>query len=219
VSFQEVSPHDAEHPSVAGSAPMNEDVAELNEIIVPVGAYVDPHNPQSMSASVNLSLDKSPVTHSPDFGSQAQPDEFDKHMDAGVDDSPGFAGSTTPVGGPGDGGTREARTGLPEGSREEWQKSDWRQAAEHYGLAVSGNMDTLKERVEDYEGAVEEAKAMTAGDWKDQVDWCESANDLDDLEVLYKASGADFSTVESAFEGKAQRILEGGGKSSGTEDF
>jgi len=36
-------------------------------------------------------------------------------------------------------------------NREDWKKEDWKNQAAAYGLPVSGNMDELQERVEDYE--------------------------------------------------------------------
>ena len=35
--------------------------------------------------------------------------------------------------------------------REEWMKEDWKNQAKKYGLPVSGNMDELQARVEEYE--------------------------------------------------------------------
>lgn len=45
----------------------------------------------------------------------------------------------------------EKEGAAPEGERADWKKDDWKAQAEAYGLPVSGNMDELIARVEEYE--------------------------------------------------------------------
>jgi hypothetical protein len=40
---------------------------------------------------------------------------------------------------------------VSDADREDWKKDDWKAQAAAYGLPVSGNMDELKSRVEEYE--------------------------------------------------------------------
>jgi hypothetical protein len=69
---QDMSVHDKEHPSLAATEEA-QDVASLNRIVVGMPAYTDPHNPMTLSGSVNLPLDQHPVTHSEDYGEDVTP--------------------------------------------------------------------------------------------------------------------------------------------------
>jgi hypothetical protein len=144
---QDMSVHDKEYPSLAATEEA-QDVASLNRIVVGMPAYTDPHNPMTLSGSVNLPLDQHPVTHSEDYGEDVTPGQYvfeETH-------SPMAVGAATL--------TDEDRDKLelPE-DRDEWKKADWQKAAKHYGLATSGNIDTIRERVEDHENTEEAAEA------------------------------------------------------------
>ena len=136
VTQQDMPVADKLHPTL-GATEEEQDVSSLNRIIVPVGAYTDPSNPAAASASVNLTLDKSPVEHSEDYG-QSDLEE------AGVEADPVS-------------GTMDATEMRSEGvaarseDREEWTKEDWQEQAREYDLPVSGNKDTIAARVEAYE--------------------------------------------------------------------
>lgn len=130
-----------------GATEEEQDMSNLNRIVVPVGAYTDPSNPSAISASVNLTLDKSPVEHSEDYGKSDL-------EDAGVeaDDVSGTMDATE---------LKEEGSGVSARSedREEWTKADWQDQAREYDLAVSGNLDTIQARVEAHEDEQEQATA------------------------------------------------------------
>ena len=120
-----------------GPTEASQDMASLNQIIVPVGAYTDPNNPAAQSASVNLTLDKSPVAHPEDYG-QTQ------LTDAEVEADPATIGMLTMEG-------EEGAGTQPEDDREEWKKADWQAKAGEYGLATSGTVEEIRQRVEEHE--------------------------------------------------------------------
>jgi hypothetical protein len=128
---------DKAHPAL-GATEEEQDVSQLNRIVVPVGAYTDPSNPAAASASVNLTLDKSPVEHDASYG---QSDLDDAGVEADEVLTPMDATETE------GGGVAEARSD----DREEWTKADWQNQATSYGLTTSGNKDEVRERVEEYE--------------------------------------------------------------------
>jgi hypothetical protein len=195
---QDMSVHDKNSPTL-GPTEGSQDVATLNRIVVPPGAYTDPNNPSALSNSVNLTIDKTPTPVSEDYG-LTQLDE------AGVGEHP--VEGTIGVHADAVGRTSDAEGAqaveLPE-NRDDWQKAHWQQQARAFGLPVSGNMDALQSRVEEHEQRVEAAKSFDAEDWKDQI---AAADDLTDLRNLYTASGASYSTVESAFDARQAELDE-----------
>jgi hypothetical protein len=116
-----------------------QDTDNLNKIIVPMPSFTNPNNPDTASGSINYDIETHPVRHSDDFGADVTP---------GVD----------PVASPMDTHGLEQRTveeddevgDWPE-DREEWLKKHWQAKAVEYGLAKSGNLDEVRDRVEEYE--------------------------------------------------------------------
>lgn len=199
-STQDMDVADKAHPAL-GPTEGSQDAVNLNTIIVPVGAYTDPGNPAALSASVNLALDKSPIEHAEDYGEGIPGHAVETPMDLHTDSVPAASDLLAPA-------QRGAATGTP-ANREEWKKSDWVAQASTYSLPTSGNMDTVKGRVEEYEAdqeawqeEVKAAKELNAGDWIAQVEGASDTEDLDRLHSLYNESGADFTTVETAFDDK-----------------
>lgn len=179
-NVQDMSVHDKFHPSLAATEEA-QDVASLNRIVVGMPAFTDPHNPMSQSGSVNLPLDTHPVTHSEDYGADVTPGE---HI-FGAEHSPMSAGAKSLL------EDDDARGALDlDEDRETWQKADWQKAAKHYGLATSGNIDTIKSRVEDHE-ATEEAVEARAKELKGM-----SREELDGLAPDYDLDPADYSRRE-----------------------
>jgi hypothetical protein len=204
-NYQEMSVHDKTHPTLAPTEEA-QDVSKLNRIVVPLPAFMDPGNPAAASGSVNLTLDKHPVEHSTDYGQQVDlevgADKMEGTMDRHAPELKEL--DTTQDRVSGDDGTSEA---LPE-DREEWSKANWQSQARTYGLGVSGNMDALRQRVEDYENEREDDKSLTAGDWKALVDEAEDTEELQELQDRYQATGNSYSTVDSAFEAKNTEFNE-----------
>jgi hypothetical protein len=132
-----ISVLDKAHPAL-GATEEEQDVSQLNRIVVPVGAYTDPSNPAAASASINMTLDKSPVEHDASYG------ESDLE-DAGVeaDAVSGTIDGTETEGG----GRAEARSE----DRGDWLKADWQNQAAAYGLTTGGTVDELRDRVDEYE--------------------------------------------------------------------
>lgn len=186
-----------------------QDVASLNRVIVPMPAFTNPLNPDAAAGSINLSLDTHPVSHDKDYGAGVTPGHHAALTGSMlVDESERKSAQ------------RAVEDTLPE-ERGEWQKKDWQAQARAYGLSTSGNMDTLKGRVEEYEAeqaeaqeerakAVEDAKDFNAGDWISQVESAKSAEDLDELQSIYAESGADFKTVAEAFDAKRAELSAAG---------
>lgn len=200
----EMSVHDKTHPTL-GPTEGSQDVDTLPRHIVPMAAYNDPNNPIAVSGSVNLSLDDHPVTHDPDYGKQLHEvyghDHVEGTMTEGAKALKEFDQSGDAAG---------------DGDREGWSKADWQKAAKKYDLSTSGNIATLRERVEAHEEyaslspeeqeemarqeEVDAAKSLKAGDWQSQIAEAKDADALAELQSLYKESGADFATVNRAFD-------------------
>lgn len=191
---QEMAVADKRHPAL-GPTEGAQDVSSLNRIVVPPGAYTDPNNPMANSNSVNLTVDKTPTPVSDDYGvtqleeAGVEPHPVQIMLDDGSKLSGGTAGEPEPE-------------QLPE-NRDEWSKANWQTQARTLGLAVSGNFDAVQSRVEEREAQIDAAKQMNAEDWKAQI---EDADDLADLRALYTASGAEYSTVESAFDARQAEL-------------
>lgn len=94
--------------------------------IVPMPAHVNPADPKSLSASINygVSLKAPPREAHP----LKHSDDYGKGRDRSV-----AANDETPD------------------EREDWLKADWEALAESYGLAKSGTVPELKERIADHE--------------------------------------------------------------------
>lgn len=97
--------------------------------------------------------------------------------------------------------------GAPD-NRDEWTKAHWQAAAKAHGLSDSGNKNALKDRVEEYEAAVNADKELSAEDWKGEIDAAENADDLGAIRQRYGASGADYSTVAKAFDDREAELRE-----------
>jgi hypothetical protein len=153
---QDMSVHDKEHPSLAATEEA-QDVASLNRIVVGMPAYTDPHNPMTLSGSVNLPLDQHPVTHSEDYGDDVAPGQFTFDPEGNGGQSPMAVGAKSLL--------SEADTDdTPQFSSEdraEWSKADWQKAARYYELPTSGNIDTIKNRVEEHEANAEAIDARS----------------------------------------------------------
>ena len=188
---------DKDHPSLAATKEA-QDVASLDRIIVPPGAYTDPSNPAAAAGSLNMSVYTHPVDIPEDYGESVEPGDVDVRstIDLHAEEQV-----------PSDGTDDESAANLPE-DRDEWKKADWVTQAAAYGLPVSGNMDTVKDRVEEYEDQLEEAKGYSASDWQSQIEDEDDEDSLTALRKLYDASGASFATVEQAFDDK-QAALSG----------
>lgn len=138
---QDMPVADKPNPTL-GPTEASQDMATLNQIIVPVGAYTDPNNPNAISASVNLTLDKSPVAHPEDYGQN-------QLTDAEVEADSVQTGMLS---------TEEGAGTAPEDDRDEWKKADWQAKAGEYGLATSGTIEEIQTRIEDHEAELAEAE-------------------------------------------------------------
>jgi len=221
---QDMSVHDKFHPAL-GPTEEAQDVTTLNRVVVPMGAFTDPNNPAAASASVNLSIDKSPVTHAEDYGRSATVEQglADQPIETTMTvhspelrelEPPDFtAGQPDPETARGAAAAQaaSAKTRMAPEDRDDWTKADWVAQARAHGLAVSGNFDAVKSRVEEYEAdqeqrqseraaKVDAAKSFGAEDWKAQIAEADDLDALDELRSLYQESGASYVTVESAFE-------------------
>jgi hypothetical protein len=190
-----ISVHDKDHPSL-GATKEAQDVASLEKIVVPPGAYTDPGNPAGASGSVNMSVYTHPADIPADYGESVEPGDVDVRspIDTHAAELASGEGEASPKG-----------ADRPE-DRDEWTKADWVAQAGDYGLAKSGNTDTVKDRVEEYEAEVEEAKANTAADWQSQIGDAADLDELAQLRKLYDASGSSYSTVDSAFADKEAEL-------------
>jgi hypothetical protein len=84
---------------------------------------------------------------------------------------------------------KQAATNLDE-DRETWAKADWQTHAKSLGLATSGNIGTIRGRVEDHEAAQEERTEFereTRGMPRE---------DLDKLAAKYDISPEEYSTKD-----------------------
>lgn len=209
----EMSVHEKTHPTL-GPTEGSQDVDSLPRHIVPMGAYNDPNNPVAVSGSVNLALDDHPVTHDPDYGKQLHEVYGQDHVEGTMTEGAKTLAQFDQTGAGGDAGE----------DRSEWLKADWQAAAKSHGLPTSGNVATLRERVEAHEAEaaltpeereaqereeeVEAAKNLNAGDWQSQIAEASDAEALGKLRSLYDESGADFKTVAKAFDDRQAEVNE-----------
>ena len=183
-----ISVHDKDHPSLAATKEA-QDVASLDRIIVPPGAYTDPNNPEAAGGSVNMSVYTHPSDIPDDYGESVEPGDVDVRsvLDSSLEEGGGAAAK---------GGADRSD------DRDEWTKADWVAQAGDYGLSKSGNVDAVKDRVEEFEMEVEDAKDYNAGDWQSQIEDASSADELAGLRKLYDATDNDYVTVDQAFTDK-----------------
>ena len=217
-NVQDISVEDKEHPAL-GATREAQDMSVLNKIVTPPPSFTNPNNPVTAAGSINLDLDKHPMELSPDYGkSGLEAAGVERDVVVGPMDEHSLtmaeaaeAGSAgVRAGGSGTPGAAEraAATRMMEypDNRDEWLKGHWQGKAREYGLAVSGNTDAVKERVEEYEKGVENAKSLNAGGWTDLLNDVETQDDLDELRSLYERSGADFPSVVKAMDAKAEEL-------------
>jgi hypothetical protein len=195
---QDMLHEEAPNPSVAPTEEA-QDMSTLGRIVVPMPSHTDPSNPLSASGSVNMTLENHPVEHSEDYGAMVEPGEFspegtmDQHaLEVVTGEEGGGRGSQAPS----------------DEERVAWTKDDWKAKAAEYELAVGGTKADLQKRVEEHEAEQEAYKDFSASDWQDAIDECEDEDQLAELRAAYDASGADYSTVVTAFDKAAAEFTE-----------
>lgn len=194
-NVQDISVHDKNVAALAATEEA-QDMSTLPPVLVPMPSFTDPHLPEAAAGSINLDLDDHPVEHSADYGGEFE--ERDK-VNTPADESVTNADDGHP--GRREQAAKTPQVELPE-NREEWTKAHYQAALRQAGLPVSGNLEAVTERYEEYEAVQEEYKAYNATDWKNDIEAAETADDLSELRAAYDRSGADFSTVTDAFEKK-----------------
>jgi hypothetical protein len=100
--------------------------------------------------------------------------------------------------------------GAPE-DRKEWVKANWQDQARAYGLKVGGNAKEVQERVEAYEGELAQDQNMTAAEWIEEAERADNADELAEVRERYAQSGADYKTVDEAFD-KAEAAFTDNGE-------
>lgn len=120
-------------------APTHEaqDTDSLNKIVVPMASFTNPNNPDTASGSINYDLATHPVKHADDYGADVTPDRDET---ASPMDTHALEQVTV----------EDYEDDYP-ADRDDWLKAHWQAKAEEYGLAKSGNLDEVKDRVEEYE--------------------------------------------------------------------
>lgn len=189
-NVQEMPVADKSHPTLAATEEA-QDVANLNRIVVPVPAYLDPSNPIAQSGSINLALDKHPVTHDESYG-QVETETFGADEVEGVIDT--HAAELAPE-------EEEASE-----NRDEWTKADWVARAKELGIPSGGNMDTVQTRVEEHEEAVESDKTLSDDDWVQLVQDANSDSELDEIEQRYRATDNDYPSVNAAIDQRRSEL-------------
>lgn len=169
---------------------------ELAPVVMAPPAYASP-DPNTAAGRL-VPVEESPHELSGDYAQDA----LSTPGEALGTETDYFASTRTPEELLVDGAGREAE-GLDDDKRAEWSKKDWQTKARSYGLPVGGKVDVLKERVEGYEGELAADSEMNASEWVDEIDKAETEDDLASIRARYGATGAEYSTVDAAFE-KAQ---------------
>lgn len=213
-NVQDISVHDKDVAALPATVE-GQDMSTLNRVVVPVGSFTDPHNPNAAAGSINLDLDTHPFEHSADYG-QIERDEGRAEvlgtMDSGVTAKTGKETKLGSGDGPGHPGANERRAATPQvdlpEDREEWTKAHYQAALRQAGLPVSGNMEALTSRYDEFEAQEEQYKDYNAGDWQNDIEDAETPDDLAELRVAYDRSGADFKTVADAFEKKSAELSD-----------
>jgi hypothetical protein len=147
-NVQDISVHDKDVAALGATAEA-QDTDALPRVIVPMGAFHDPHNPYAQSLSVNLPLSEAPVKHSDDYGGVEK--EYGDHETPNTASLHSAEAREYQV----EEEDGEVAVDLPE-DRSTWLKKDWQAQATAYGLATSGNTDKVKSRVKEHESAQEE---------------------------------------------------------------
>lgn len=181
-NVQDMSVFDKEHPTLPPTEE-GQDVESLAKIVVPMPAFTSPDNPMTLSGSINLPLDRHPVTHSEDYGQNVTPEAFTSD----APESPMAVGAMTIQ--------EEGRkaSDLPE-DREEWQKSHWQQQARSLGVRTTGSLDQIRRGVEEHEEmqqAAEERGSELRGMSRDDLDKLAGQYDLDPSEYSRKEDLAE----------------------------
>lgn len=171
---------------------------ELKPVVVGPPGYASP-DPRTMSGRL-VAVEEHPLSADidPDYGAAVRASIKDDASP--VVETDAYQSTMTPEDGLKAQAQKEAEE-LPE-NRDEWTKKHYQVQARALGLETSGSKAALKERVDEYEAAVEEAKEMKADEWISEIESAESADDLATLRDLYGRSGADFKTVDDAFASK-----------------
>jgi len=112
------------------------------------------------------------------------------------------------VGAQDDGGGSGA-AGEDDKDESEWTNNDYKAALADVGLPVSGNKDDLTARWEEYKAQEAEYAEYQADDWKTDIEDVETADDLASLRAAYDRSGADYSTVVTAFDERQAELSDG----------
>lgn len=190
-----ISVHDKEVAAL-GATVEEQDMSSLPRVIVPMGSFTDPNNADASEGSVNMNLDSHPVEHAEDYGADVQPGEHIVLTTMDTESEFDTSGAKT------DGAEVDPT------DREQWSKDQWKDHLSGLDLPVSGNMATLKERVEEYEAQEAEYENMNSEDWKEAVGEAQSVEDLDELKAAYDRSGAEYTTVETAFEDRRTELTD-----------
>lgn len=191
-NYQEMSVHDKEHAAL-GPTEEAQDVASLDRIVVPPGAFLDPNNPNTLNNTVNVSLNDAAVAVSEDYGESALADVgLDEVKNPLSDELAKMAAE----GGTADTKTASGRVAVADNpeDRDEWTKKHWVAQAQAYGLATSGNLDTVAKRVEDHEAAEEER-----GNFEKELHSA-SREELDKMAKSYDLDPETYSTKEKLAE-------------------
>lgn len=106
-----------------------------------------------------------------------------------------------------EGGSSDAWAEFPD-DEDKATKADYQKVAKAYGLATSGSKTVLKDRIAEHEELLQGDENMKAADWIAEVEATDNADELAALKARYDATGAEFSTVDDAFE-KAEEDLNG----------
>lgn len=179
-NVQDISVHDKDVAAL-GATVEAQDTEALPRVIVPMGAFHDPHNPYTQSLSVNLPLSAAPVKHSDDYG------QVEK--DYGVHETPTVASLHSAEAREGQEEPEAEESDLPS-DRKEWLKKHWQEQAAAYDLATSGNTAAVQKRVEDHEAEVEERASFV----KETGEL--SREDLDKLAGQYDIKPEEYSKME-----------------------
>ena len=169
--------------------------ATLKPIVVSPPGYASP-NPDTMSGRL-VPVEQALVPVSEDYGQSVKEAP---NSEGQITETVAPESTLTPEEGMKAAAKADAAE-LPD-NREEWSKKNWQTQARAMGLSEKGSKADLQERVEDAEKEIEDAKELSAEDWKSAVDDADSPEELAELRRVYGAAEIDYSTVEKAFDDK-----------------